>query len=194
MGALELHAWNGRAPDLSHPDQIVMDFDPDPSVPWKKMVSAARDLRALLADLGLESFVKVTGGKGLHVHVPISPTYAWEQVKEFSHALARELVSRKPKLYTIEMAKSARKGKIFLDYLRNEEMATAVLPYSLRAKEKSAVALPVGWEELSRIGRSDAFTLPKALAKVRSRRHDPWEGYSDLRQKIHLFENQRKAA
>lgn len=194
MGALEMHAWNCRAPDLEHPDQIVMDFDPDPSLPWKKVVAGAWALKEILDGLGLTSFVKVTGGKGAHVHIPIQPAYSWDQVKEFSRTLARELVSRQPDLYTTEMAKSARRGKIFLDYLRNEEMATAVLPYSLRAKEKSAVALPVAWEELGKLKGADEFTLRKALAKIRARRRDPWQGYENLRQRISILEKHKKAA
>jgi bifunctional non-homologous end joining protein LigD len=193
MGALEIHSWNSRTPDLDHPDQIVMDFDPGPGLSWKEVVKAAKEFRGLLEEVGLDGFVKVTGGKGLHVHVPIRPVYDWSQIKEFSRTLAREMASRNPRLYTSSMSKSERKGKIFLDYLRNERMATNVLPYSLRAREKSAVAMPLEWEELSRIRGSDAFSLEKALEKIRKRKKDPWEGYSPT-QEIEILSGGSMAA
>jgi len=184
---LELHMRGSRAKKLDNPDLIVMDFDPGPGVPFKRVVEGAVELREMLLDLGLKSYVKVTGGKGLHVHVPIEPKYSWDQVKAFSHALGRELTARHPKLYTTQMAKRVREGKIFLDYLRNAEGQTAVAPYSLRAKEVSAVALPVEWEQLKKLKGANDFTLPKALAEIKKRKRDPWADYFQQKQKIKML-------
>lgn len=187
LNAFEIHAWNTHKDDYMHPDQIVMDFDPGPGVPWKEVVAAAFELRELLDDLGLESFVKLTGGKGIHVHVPVLPLYDWDQIKSFSQSLALELVSRNPKKYVANMSKKLRTKKIFVDYLRNGYGATAVVPYSLRARELSAVALPVEWEELKRIKDPQEFTMKKALKKIRSRKRDPWSGMMKLRQRIDIL-------
>jgi bifunctional non-homologous end joining protein LigD len=184
---IELHAMGSRAPAVDKPDLIVMDFDPAPDVSFKKVVEGARELREILTQLKLESFVKVTGGKGLHVHVPFSPNHGWDKIKAFAHALAREMANRHPELYTTQMAKAARTGKIFLDYLRNGEGATAVVPYSLRAKPISAVAMPVEWEDLGRLKGADQFTLPLALGHLKKRKRDPWERYFKVKQKLTLL-------
>lgn len=186
---LELHARGSRAESLDRPDLLVMDFDPGPGVSFKRVVAGAKQLKEILDQLGLESFVKVTGGKGLHVHVPLEPKHSWEQLKAFAHALARELTAREPKLYVTQMAKKIREGKIFLDYLRNAEGQTAVAPYSLRAKEKSSVAMPVEWEQLDELKSANQFTLPRALEEIRKRKRDPWEGFSKVKQKIEMLKN-----
>ena len=184
LGALEIHAWGSRAPDVEHPDQVTFDLDPDPTVPWKDVVSAARDLRAQLEKLGLESFVKTTGGKGLHVVVPITPRGDFDEVKEFARALCEERVAAHPDRYLAKASKAARKGKIFLDYLRNAHGATAVVPYSTRARENAPVATPLSWTELSARLDPQRFTLrtvPKRLAKLG---RDPWEAYTKVRQSL----------
>lgn len=188
MGAFEMHCWQSRGKDTEHADQIVMDFDPDVSVPWEKVVDSALELRELLAQLHLKSFVKVTGGKGVHVHVPFQPKYDWVQVKNFAQTIARELVSRDPKRYTAKMAKAERGGKIFLDYFRNSNGASAVAPYSLRAREVSAVAMPVTWKELEVLDSAAVFTLPEALKRLGSLKADPWEGLLALKQKLLILE------
>jgi bifunctional non-homologous end joining protein LigD len=139
LNAFEIKDWNCLYKTSMTPDQIVMDFDPGPGVPWKEVVSAALELKGLLDDLGLKSFVKLTGGKGLHVHVPIAPIYNWDQIKSFTQTLAWEMVSNNPRKYVATNSKKIRRGKIFVDYLRNGYGATAVVPYSLRAKPLSAV-------------------------------------------------------
>ena len=194
INAFELHAWNCHADTAMRPDQIVMDFDPDPSVPWKEVVSAAFELKAMLEDLNLKSFVKLTGGKGLHVHIPIAPLYDWEQVKSFSQTLALQLVSVKPEKYVANMSKKERKGKIFVDYLRNGYGATAVVPYSLRAKPTSAVALPIEWSELKKIKGPQEYTIRKALKKIKARKADPWKGMLKLKQKISILKPLKKLA
>lgn len=187
LNAFELHCWNCHRQKVMRPDQIVMDFDPGPGVPWNEVIRGAFELKSMLEDLGLVSFVKLTGGKGLHVHIPIAPLYDWEQVKSFAQTLALELVSSNPKKYTANMSKKLRKGKIFVDYLRNGYGATAVVPYSLRAKPLSAVAMPVEWSELSRIKDPQHFTMARALKKIKSRKRDPWEGMMKMKQKISIL-------
>jgi bifunctional non-homologous end joining protein LigD len=188
LNAFELHAWNCQQDDYLRPDQIVMDLDPGPGVAWKQTVEAAFELKGILDDLELKSFVKLTGGKGLHVHIPIAPLYDWDQVKTFAHSLALELVERRPKFYTTNMSKQLRKNKLFVDYLRNGYGATAVVPYSLRARASSAVALPVEWRELRRIKGPEQFTMFKALRKIKSRQQDPWQGMRKLQQKIDILQ------
>lgn len=187
LNAFEIHAWNSHMDNYLRPNQFVMDLDPGPDVPWSEVVDAAFEMKKLLEDLDLKSFVKLTGGKGLHLHVPIAPLYDWNQVKSFTMSLALELVSRNPKKYTANMSKRVRKGRIFIDYLRNGYGATAVVPYSLRAKPQSAVALPVEWSELRKIKHPQEFTLVKALQKIKARRKDPWEGMLKLKQKIEIL-------
>ncbi len=183
-GSIEFHAQNVRAADPTRPDQLVMDFDPGPGVDWKKVKQAALDLKNILDQLDLIGFLKVSGGKGLHVHVPFEPLYDTADVKEFSHALAREMVNRNPELYTVTIAKKARKGKIFVDYLRNGESSTAVLPYSVRAREGAPVALPIAWAQLKNLKSASAFSLPRVSEILRTRKKDPWQAFFTTQQKL----------
>lgn len=187
LNALEIHACNCHRQDPEHPDQIVIDFDPDPSVSWKEVVSGAFILKELLEKLKLKSFVKLTGGKGLHVHIPIAPLYDWEQIKAFSKTIALEMISRNPNKFTVNASKRVRKGKIFLDYLRNGPGATSVAPYSLRARAMSTIALPIGWDELKRIKGPGAFTMRNGRRKIQQRGSDPWKGMLGLKQKISIL-------
>lgn len=177
MGAFEIHCWNCKKDRIEYPDQIVMDFDPGPGVPWKTVVDAAFELKGILEALRLKSYVKLSGGKGLHVHVPFQPIYSWDEVKAFSKVLADEMESRNPELYVSKMTKSLRKGRIFVDYLRNSRGSTAVAPYCLRARAVSAVAMPISWNELKKIPSPDYFDIDKARLHLRKRRKDPWEDY-----------------
>jgi bifunctional non-homologous end joining protein LigD len=192
LNAFEIHAWNSRQDDYLHADQIIFDLDPGPGVSWKQVIEAAFEVKELLEDLDLKSFVKLTGGKGLHVHVPITPNYSWDEVKSFSLTVAKELESRGPKKYVTNMSKKKRQGKIFIDYLRNGHGATAVVPYSLRAKDKSYVALPVEWTELKRVKGPQQYDLKKALAKIKRRKRDPWQEMTKLSQKIFILEGDGK--
>jgi bifunctional non-homologous end joining protein LigD len=187
LNAFEIHAWNSHKDDYLRPNQIVMDFDPGPGVPWSEIVDAAFELKEMLSDLELECFVKLTGGKGLHIHIPVAPIYDWESIKSFAQSLALELVARNPQKYTANMSKKLRKNKIFVDYLRNGYGATAVVPYSLRAKPLSAIALPLEWTELRRIKGPQEFTMKKALRKIKSRKRDPWQGLLKMKQKINIL-------
>lgn len=194
INAFEIHAWNCHWSNYMRPDQIVMDLDPGSGVSWEEVIEGAFELKSMLEDLGLQSFVKLTGGKGLHLHIPIAPLYDWDHVKSFSEALALELVSRNPKKYVANMSKKLRSKKIFVDYLRNGYGATAVLPYSLRAKPISSVALPVEWSELKRIKGPQEFTMEKALKKIKARKRDPWVGMKKLKQRISILSPAKKVA
>lgn len=187
MGAFEIHSWNCRKDDVEHPDQIVMDFDPGPGVSWKQVVAAAFDLKEILDHLKLKSYVKLSGGKGVHVHVPFAPLYSWEQIKNLSHSLARQMEEQDPEKYTSKIMKSHRGKKIFVDYLRNGRGATAVVPYSLRARPISAVAMPVEWKDLEKLKGADVFPLQKALEHIKRRKKDPWLGMHKNKQKIGIL-------
>ena len=184
IGALEVHAWGSRGDRLDHPDRLVFDLDPDPTVPWTRVVDAGRQVRDFLRELGLESFAKLTGGKGLHLFVPIERRHDWDAAKAFCKAVADAIVTADPRHYTANMAKSARTGKIFIDYLRNGRGATAIVPFSPRARAGAPVAIPIAWRELAARITPDRFTiatLPKRLAALAS---DPWEGMAAIRQTL----------
>lgn len=187
MGAVEVHLRNSRADKLDNPDQFVMDFDPGPQVPWQQVIDGVLEMKEMLEGLKLKSFVKTTGGKGLHIHVPIEPLYSWQQIKDLTATLAKEMVSRHPDLYVDKMAKNIRHKKIFVDYLRNSSGATAIAPYSTRAKELSAVAMPIEWSEVESLTSGNQFTLKKALDKVKKRQRDPWREYFKTHQKIKIL-------
>ena len=187
MNAFEIHVWNSHYQTLMYPDQIVLDFDPSPDVNFKTVVNGCFEMKKILDQLKLKSFVKLTGGKGIHIHIPIEPLYTWDQIKAFSKAIADEMVSRNPNLYLSTMSKKLRSGKIFVDYLRNAFGATAVAPYSIRAKDISAVALPVEWNELPDLKSSDQFTIKKAMLKIKNRKSDPWKKILSIKQKITML-------
>ncbi len=184
IGATEIHAWGSRVADLEHPDLLTFDLDPDPSVPWARTVAAAREIRARLGALGLESFAKTTGGKGVHVVVPLSPRPDWDEVRAFSHALVETLAGEKPGEYLATASKAARRGKIFLDYLRNGRGATAVCPFSTRARPGAPVATPVSWRELTARLDPARFEVKSVAARLARLTRDPWEGFAKLRQTL----------
>ncbi len=186
-GVLEFHTWQCHVDQDSHPDQLIFDLDPDAGLPWKKVVQGALQMKEILERLSLKSFLKTTGGKGLHLHVPLAPIYSWEQGKAFAKALSQSLVEEHPELYTTEISKQKRKGKIFLDYLRNGVGATAIAPYSLRAKGRPVVALPLAWSELQKIKGSDLFDMRAVLKRLAQQKQDPWKGYASLKQKISIL-------
>jgi len=185
IGALEIHAWGSKKDRVEEPDRIVFDLDPDPTTPWPRVIDAAKDVKKELDRLELASFLKTTGGKGLHVVVPLERRREqdWDVVKTFSHAVVASIARRAPDRYTTNMAKARRTGKVFLDYLRNGRGATAVAPYSSRAKPGAPVALPIGWDELTTRLAPDAFRV-RDVAKIVARRRDPWRGIDDAARKI----------
>src|SRR5207249_3179079 len=146
MGVLEIHPWGSTVKRLETPDRVTFDFDPDEGLPWREVTAAAIEMRAALAGIGLESFAKTTGGKGLHVVVPLAPKLGWDEVKEFAKWVADRFVAHYPDRFTANMAKRARQGRIFIDYLRNTRGATAIGAYSARARAGATVATPLFWE------------------------------------------------
>ncbi|HEX6559849.1 MAG TPA: non-homologous end-joining DNA ligase [Longimicrobiales bacterium] len=183
LGVVEFHTPGVRADKLTHPDRFILDLDPDPSVEWPEVVHAARALRELLQELGLISFVKTTGGKGLHVVVPIRRSLTVEAVREFSQAIAQLFEGAAPKRYTTNVSKARRHGKILIDYLRNAPGATAVEVYAARARAGAPVAMPVSWDELDEV-RGDTFTVRTAKDRLASLPADPWESFFEVRQSI----------
>jgi bifunctional non-homologous end joining protein LigD len=181
LGVLEIHTWGARADRVERPDRFTIDLDPDPEVPWSRVVEAARAVRLVLEEVGLVSFVKTTGGKGLHVVVPIQRRTDWDELKAFTQAVCALVARAAPDEYTLEVSKKKRRGRILLDYLRNARGSTAVEAYSTRAREGAPVALPVSWDELESI-RPDGFRVG-GLAK-RLAQPDPWADYGSVRQSI----------
>jgi len=182
IGALELHIWGARADRLEQPERIVFDLDPDPSVPFSRVREAAGEVRDRLQALGLRSFPLLTGGKGIHVVAPITRRRGWEEVKQFCRDFARQMAEEDREHYVATASKAKRKGRIFIDWLRNERGSTAIAPYSLRAHEGAPVAVPVSWEELAGIRESAAFTI--ADMEARFKVADPWREYAQVRQSI----------
>jgi bifunctional non-homologous end joining protein LigD len=181
--AIELHAWGSTAPQIDKPDTLVLDLDPDPALPWSAVVTAARDIRALLEAVGVASFVKTTGGKGLHVVVPLVRRHGWDEVRQFARAVALHLARKAPERFVATPGESNRRGKIFIDYLRNSRGATAVVPYSLRARPGATVATPLAWDELSDKTPPSTFTL-KSLPRRIEQKRDPWANFGRERQRL----------
>ncbi len=183
MDVIEIHPWGSRNGSLEHPDRIVFDLDLDAAIDWKTLAETAKEFKRRLAKMDLESFVKSTGGKGLHVVVPIRPDHEWPVIKEFAHNLALNLEQENPELYVTKMTKATRKNRIYLDYLRNDREATSVAPYSPRARSGTPVAMPLRWSELS-AAKAPAFHVMD-FKKWRQRlRHDPWAEMLKVKQKL----------
>ncbi|MEA3024782.1 MAG: bifunctional non-ous end joining protein LigD [Alphaproteobacteria bacterium] len=182
-GVLEIHVRGSSIDHLEEADRLVFDLDPGPGVEWQDVIAAAREVRKRLLDLKLESFVKTTGGKGLHVVLPIKPV-PWDDAKDFCRRLAEQMSAESPDHFTATIKKVARQNRIFIDYLRNSREATAIAPYSTRARPGATVSTPLTWEELGSQKTPNAFTvenLPKRLARLR---RDPWEKIGRLKQSL----------
>jgi bifunctional non-homologous end joining protein LigD len=184
MGVLEIHTWNAQADRLETPDRLVFDLDPAPDVPWRAVLTAARLVRSALEAQELESFVKTTGGKGLHVVTPIKPGPAWPACVAFARRVVDNLVAETPRAFTATMAKSARTGKIFVDYFRNQRGATSVSAYSTRARPGAPVSTPVTWDELDAVPAGSHFTIASVERRLAKLTADPWARYATLRQSL----------
>lgn len=182
MNTLELHPWGATVEDPEHPDRLVFDLDPGEGVNWTQIKAAARDVRARLQEAGLESFVRLSGGKGVHVVVPLQPKADWAHAKDFCEAFAQAMATQAPERYVATMSKAKRDGVIFIDWLRNARGATSVSSWSLRARPGAGVAVPLRWEELGRIAAPDAFPMAKALQRAERLKQDPWEGIEQVKQ------------
>jgi len=187
LGVLEVHPWGSRNDSLEHPDRLIFDLDPDESLPWSVVTAAATDVRTRLKKIGLTSFLKTTGGKGLHVVIPIEPKLSWADAKDFAHRFVLAMERANPALYLTKMTKSARTGRIFLDYLRNERGATAIAPYSPRARAGCNVSMPLAWTEIA----TGPFATTRPTFRVadfatwRARLgKDPWKAIASTHQTI----------
>ena len=181
---IEFHAWGSRVDEVERPDRIAFDLDPGEGVGFEEVKSAALMTRALLAEIGLESFPLLSGGKGLHVVVPILPEGDWEAVRNFAYRICAVLAEAEPERFTVALRKSERGGRIFLDYLRNQRTATAILPYSLRARPSAPVAAPVSWVELDGIERASLFTIADADLLLRRARSRALRGWGEADQRL----------
>ena len=184
FGALELHAWGSVVDALETPDLLVFDLDPGPGVTWPRLIEGARMLEERLATLGLKSFPKLTGGKGLHLVVPLVPRADWERAKTFCKAVAEGLAREHPERFTANMAKSKRRGRVFIDYLRNGRGSTAIVPYSTRARPGAPVAVPIAWDELDPASRSDRYGIDTVRRRLAALRKDPWPDFERARRAI----------
>ena len=182
MGTLELHTWNARAKDLERPDRIVFDLDPAPDVAWERVTAAAREVRERLQQLDLESWLKTTGGKGLHVVVPLTPSADWDDCLALSQTIADAMERDAPRAFVTDMAKSKRAGRIFIDTARNRRGSTTVAAFSSRARPAGPVSMPISWDELATVESGAAFDL--AAAEKRAAAADPWRMYGSTRQSI----------
>jgi bifunctional non-homologous end joining protein LigD len=184
LGVLEFHVWNARIDRLDRPDRMILDLDPDPELPFSATVEAALALRARLTELGLESFVKTTGGKGLHLVAPLGRRSTWEEVRDFARTLVEEMARSAPDRYLAEASRAARGGRIYLDYLRNGYAASAVAPYSTRARAGAPVSLPVAWSDLNDSLHPAEFDVRSVASLLKRRARDPWAGYAAVKQSL----------
>lgn len=174
MGVIEIHPWGATIDRIHTPDRMIFDLDPDPIVPFSAVKRAAVEIRRRLAKAGLVSFLKCTGGKGLHIVVPLSPTTPWDEVKDWAANFAHEMVEEAPDRFVATMTKAKRVGKIFIDYFRNDYTATSIAAYSLRARPGAPVAMPLQWRDLAKLESADQFDMTAVLKRVaRQQRPQP---------------------
>ena len=185
MGTIELHTWNAVAPVLDHPDRFVLDLDPDPALPWKRMVEATHLTQTLLDEIGLQSFLKTSGGKGLHIIVPLEPIHSWAEVKAFSQGIAKYMARLMPQYFSAVSGPKNRVGRIFIDYLRNSQGASTVAAYSVRAREGLAVSVPIHRSELADLKGANIWTIRNLMPRLEEQGDDdPWEGIDTCEQII----------
>jgi bifunctional non-homologous end joining protein LigD len=184
IGTLEIHDWGVSLAHINEPDRLVFDLDPDEGLALATLKAAATEVRDFLADLGFTSFLKSTGGKGLHLVAPLQPKLGWKEVKPFAKAIADALVQARPDRYTANPLKKTREGKIFVDYLRNQRGGSAIVNYSTRAKPGATVACPLRWDELKGLKAASPYTAKTLPARLKAMKRDPWEGFFSTRQSI----------
>ena len=183
MGTIELHTWGATSNTIESPDRIVLDLDPDPALPWRSVIEATRLTQAVLDELGLDSYLKTSGGKGIHIVVPLAREYVWEYVKEFSKALSQFMAKQIPDRFVAKMGPQNRIGKIFIDYLRNQRGASTVAAYSVRARAGLSVSVPITRDELLTLKSASQWTIGNLLERLEGMAQDPWQGYKH-RQRI----------
>lgn len=182
MGVLEFHIWGSRIDNVEKPDRLVFDVDPDEGLDFSDVRQAALDIGDRLDGFGLRTFALVTGGKGIHVIVPLTRRAKWPEVKAFASGFARLLAQEEPERFTATLSKAARKGKLFIDYLRNERGSTAIAPFSTRARKGAPVAVPVSWDQVETLDRANGFSLGAAIERASG--PSPWRGYGEVNQSI----------
>ncbi len=184
MNAIEIHPWGSRIDRVDRPDRIVLDLDPDPAVLWPEIVDAAWIIRNKLREHGLTSFAKTSGGKGLHIVIPIARRYSWERVGRWCQEWVDQMVAANPKRFTGNLSKQARRGKIFIDHLRNRRGATSVAAYCVRARPGAIASVPIFWEELTASLRPQQWTIHSVPERLKQLGADPWAELSELRQSL----------
>jgi bifunctional non-homologous end joining protein LigD len=177
MNVIEFHTWNSRSTNIDKPDRMVLDLDPGTGTPWNQVQEAAMLTRVLLQELGLKSWLKTSGGKGLHVVVPLAPRLDYHTVKNFSKALVQHLARTIPSRFVARSGPSNRVGKIFVDYLRNGMGATTVTAFSARARPGLGVSMPLSWDALPSVNSAAQWTIGNAVEHLAAQRRDPWAGY-----------------
>ncbi|MBI4923200.1 MAG: hypothetical protein HY834_15775 [Devosia nanyangense] len=182
MNTLEFHIWGSHVDNLERPDRIIFDIDPDEGLGFAATRQAAMDFRDRLEDMGLKTYAMVTGGKGIHVIAPLRPTLEWPEVKAFCHGFAELVAKQEPDRFTANIRKTTRTGRMFVDYLRNERGATAVCPFSTRARDGAPCAVPVSWDELKTLDHANGFSIGEAAARANA--PDPWADYFKVKQSI----------
>ncbi len=186
LGVLEFHAWGCREDKLEMPDRMIFDLDPGPGVPWEAVIECARTLRALLEWLSLRSYVKTSGGKGLHVMVPFQRRLNWADMGTYARTVAETLARKQPKLYTATMRKDRRHGKVFIDHFRNGRGATCAVAYSTRARVEAPVSVPISWEELAQVDDPAMFTVANLQDRLGTLQADPWDDFFSVRQTLRM--------
>ncbi|HYE07521.1 MAG TPA: non-homologous end-joining DNA ligase [Planctomycetota bacterium] len=181
---IELHPWNSTVDALEQPDRVIFDIDPGDGVAWADVVETAHLIRSVLAKLGLETWPKTTGGKGLHVDCPFQRHHGWDECFAFAHAVAALIEAHQPERFTTAFAKAKRPGRILIDYKRNNRTATAVSAFSLRARPGAPVSVPLSWAQVTRGLRPETYTLATVPARMRRQKTDPWKGYWTTRQRL----------
>jgi bifunctional non-homologous end joining protein LigD len=184
MGIVEIHTWNSTADDVERPNRIVWDLDPGPNITWRQVIAAARAVRDVLQALRLESWVKTTGGRGLHVVAPIARHRGWAECLAFSEAVATVMVRSDPGLYTTAFAREGRASKILIDYLRNNRTNTSIAAFSTRARPGAPISMPIRWDELTPRLTPSQFSVPRMKRRLARMTDDPWAGYWRCRQAI----------
>ena len=190
LNTVEFHPWPALAKSIEHPDRLIFDLDPGEGATWSAVLEGAQDVRELLEQVSIQSFVRTSGGKGLHVVAPLEAgSVTWDELKEFAKVLAQTMARQNPKRYVATIAKAARRGKVFVDYLRNQRGATAVASYSPRARSGAGVAMPLRWQDLSSTLTNAKFSIVTAIAFVKKRRVYPWPGFDELKQTLPKFDS-----
>jgi bifunctional non-homologous end joining protein LigD len=184
MNVIEFHTWNALSRKIDQPDRVVFDLDPGEGERWERVLEAATLVRGMLQELALDSWLKTSGGKGLHVVVPLTPRDDWDTVKAFAHAVVQHMARVIPQRFVARMGAANRVGKIFVDYLRNNHGATTAAAFSVRSRPGLGVSMPLAWDELNALKRSDQWTVRTAREHLSFQSVDPWRGYWGCKQTL----------